>query len=841
MRHSFFLPFLWALAFKELRFSRRKLRLVMLVLTIGFIGPFFSAALRSSVADYLQISSRRMLSADLAVSSLKPFAPNEVEWLKHEFGDQHVIQETEFVTMARATASAVAVLVEVKGVDPNFPISGEFKFATGPPVRTAHALSGDELLAWAYPEVLAQLGLKVGDKIGVGKAEFRVAAELAEAPGLARTGGFAPRLYIGRNHIEATGLTQYGAQVFHRAYLELPVGMSPDVAGAAVKEALQDPDIFIRTPDDAVQGFERFFRFFNLYLVTISMIVFVLSWMSAFYILQIYLEEKLKNAAVLMVNGASRLKVGTLYAIQVAVVLGLAFVVAGIFVLSALALATPLFRAQLPDGFQLALSGSDLWRLALVALVSALAFNAPFFVRLYFLRLQALLSESAISVVRVPGALIGLSYLPLIAIFLGMSALLVGSWHEALRVSGLMLLTAVVGLIAGQLLFRGFFALVKNRPGLTRLVAVSLARSRFGMSLCFLALVLVTLALNLVPHLLRSVVTEIQPLQGKEVPALFLFNIPESQLDTMKAFAVNHHVELRFLSPLILGRLKQINGQATENDQFQRFPVRLSFRDHPIPSERIVAGQMATTVFDSAISQDAQISVETGFAERNHLQLGDEMSFDVQGLPIQARITSLRHVQWTSFNPNFFIMFQPGVLDDAPKTWIANVNLEDGSEREKVKLQYELARAFPDVTVIDIGRAIGRVLEIAQSVIGPVRAAAWLAVILSFLIMIGVVSHNLRLRDVEIDIEKLLGADASLIRNLLLAEYGVLAVLAWSVGAVSAAAIAWVVMNQVLDVHLALSFAAIAGSFAVVVVFTVAIAFVSISRVLHLRGASRKL
>jgi putative ABC transport system permease protein len=290
----------------------------------------------------------------------------------------------------------------------------------------------------------------------------------------------------------------------------------------------------------------------------------------------------------------------------------------------------------------------------------------------------------------------------------------------------------------------------------------------------------------------------------------------------------------------VLGRLLRVNGAATENDQFQRFPVRLSYRSARIPSETIVAGRDFPGTYDSSSPGDAEISVEQKFAERNNFHLGDEIEFEVQSVPIKARITSIRHIQWTSFNPNFFIMFQPGVLDDAPKTWIANVNLSGGID-EKVRLQYELTRDFPDVSVIDIGGMITRVLEVARSVIGPVRAAAWIAVVMSFLILIGVVMHNLKLRDAEIDIEKLLGADRDLIRGLIVGEYAAIAVFAWFVGATSALALAWLVARQALDIQLKISGLAFALSAVLTVAATVIIARISADRVLNLRGASRKL
>ena len=823
------------LSLRELRHSGRKLLTVLFILSIGMIGPLFAGSLRTSVDSYLSERSRQMLSADLAVSAMRPFKPEEIEAVQTVLQPIRMVRETEFVTMARGPVNAT--LVEVKAEEATFPLIGEFKLK-GQKVENAAALS-NERIAWAYPEVLAQLGLKVGESIRIGQADFRIDAQIEEAPGSGRAIGIAPRLYIGLKYVADTKLTQFGAQVFHRLYLELPAGLTVETASARVKASLQDPDIFLRTPDDTTRGFDRFFRFFGLYLGAVIMIVFALSWAGAFYILQIFLQDRLKNAAIFLVNGASRLKTGGLYVLQVMILMALAIVIATLWVQASAAAAPVFFGSQLPEGFVFRVALVDLLSLIGIGLGSALAFTAPFIARLYSGKLQSLLGESSLGVERLSRKIVIMSYLPTLAVFLGLSVWLMGNWRDALQLAGGLAFAALAGVILGRLIFRAFFRGVRARPGFTRLIATALSRSRFGVNLCFLALVLVALAMNIVPHMLTSVVREVMPIQGKEIPSFFLFNIPESQLEDLKSFATKENVELRYLSPMVQGRLMKVNGEPTKSDQFQRFPVRMSYRAQRIPSETLVEGRDLPTTYDDP-SKPAEISVEMRFAERNDLKLGDVIEFDIQGVPIEAKVTSLRKVKWTGFNPNFFIMFQPGVIDDAPKTWLANVNAS-GGEEVKTKLQFELIRQFPDLSVIDIGQTITRVLEIARSVIGPVTAAAWIAVAMSFLILVGIIGHNLKMRYPEVDIEKLLGADSGLIRRLITGEYFATAFFAWLVGSGAALALAWFVVVQVLEITLVISWTALVLSWVCSVLVTTLIAWFSAGVVLNLRGASRKL
>jgi len=835
------------LASKELQHTAGKLRLVIFILLIGFIGPLFSSALKSSIAEYLTASSKKILSADLSVNSMRDFSTFDLNWIDEQLKPLQLSEETEFVTMAKTQGGAT--LVEIEAVDEKFPIYGEFHFADHTKARAAQLsvrISATMPNAWVFPEVLAELGLKVGEIITLGKSQFKITNVLDDAPGPSRMGGFAPRVFISRKEVLETGLTQFGSQVYHRLYLQLPAALSTEDAAEKISIDLHDPEVFVRTPDDSIQGFERFFKFFNLYLVAIAMVVFALSWMAAFYCMQVFLQQRLKNAAVLMINGGSRLGAGFLYSLQVLAVMVVAFVAAALIVEVAIFISEPFLVPHLPEGFILHLSGSEIGSFAGIALVSALVFNMPFFLRLYFLNFQVLLSENAMGNLRLPKLTLFFSYAPLLAIFLWLSAWLMDSWTDALRLAGGMAVATFVGWGLGRVLFIGFFRLRYKTPGLLRLIATQLVRSRFGINLCFFALVLNALALNLVPHLLSSVVAEVEPLQGGEVPALFLFNIPESGLEQLKEFAAGHQIELRYISPLVQGRLTRLNGEAIDNDSLQRFPVRLSYREQRIPSENIVLGHELPSSYDASKKLLPEISVEQKFAERNGFKIGDRLEFDIQGLLLTAQITSLRHVQWTTFNPNFFIMFQPGILDDAPKTWIANVNFAnlgvgDGKDDRKVQAQYALTRDFPDMSIIDIGRTISRVLTVAQSVIKPIRISAWIAVCMSFLVLVGIVIHNLQLREREIDIEKLLGADASLIRALLTGEYAAIALLAWFVGATAAVGIAWGVTHYLLDIKLSLSWASLFLSLFVTVGATSVIAALSSDRILKMRGASAKL
>ncbi|RYZ67691.1 MAG: hypothetical protein EOP05_17420, partial [Proteobacteria bacterium] len=247
----------WALksSLKELAHSRAKLVGVFFILVVGFLGPLFSSALNSSVEEYLQYKARQLLAADLAVTLSREFKPEERARALEISKAEKSAEAIEFSTMARGKETST--LVEIQAIDKNFPIFGVFEFPAGEAVQSPAVLF-EGANAWIFNEIATQLGLKIGDEFSVGSLNLKVAGLLKDAPGLSRAGGFNPKVCIDKDLIAKTGLTEFGSQVAYRLYLKLPPKASPEVEGSAIKEAIDDPDLYVRTPEDSMNRLERF-------------------------------------------------------------------------------------------------------------------------------------------------------------------------------------------------------------------------------------------------------------------------------------------------------------------------------------------------------------------------------------------------------------------------------------------------------------------------------------------------------------------------------------------------------------------------------------------------------
>src|SRR5688500_11940823 len=221
------------------------------------------------------------------------------------------------------------------------------------------------------------------------------------------------------------------------------------------------------------------------------------------------------------------------------------------------------------------------------------------------------------------------------------------------------------------------------------------------------------------------------------------------------------------------------------------FPYTTLFRS----SEEVIAGQW----WDAAPSAEPEVSIEEGFLERQRIQVGDRMRFDVLGRVITARVASIRRVQWEDFRAGgFMFVFRPGTFDGAPHTYISTVRgPQDAGER--ARMQAAVVAQFPNVSIIDLREILATIRDVVDKVTLGVTVVGALVLFSGTLILIGAVSMTKFRRVYEAAILKTLGASSRLIATTLLLEYGVLGAIAGTVGAIGAIALSWAVARFALE------------------------------------------
>jgi putative ABC transport system permease protein len=309
-----------------------------------------------------------------------------------------------------------------------------------------------------------------------------------------------------------------------------------------------------------------------------------------------------------------------------------------------------------------------------------------------------------------------------------------------------------------------------------------------------------------VRSLQASLLSEFSIQVAADAPDMFLLDVQKAQVDGVRAFLgdKSHGAGEFQLIPVLRARVVGVSGRETTLDGAEDVRQRgmslqreftITHRDHLEANERVVEG-----AFWSGPSAEPEVSVERQIAERAHLHVGDTMRFDILGRVISARVTSIRDVEWReSRNGGFVFVFRPGVLDQAPQTYVAPLKGPAGVV-ERATFQHDLVERFPNVSVIDFHEILETIRDVMSKVTLAITVVGALVLFSGGLILIGAVAMTKFQRVYEAAVFKTLGANTRTIARMLLFEYGVLGSLAGAIGSLGAVVLTWGVSKYALEI-----------------------------------------
>ncbi|HWK54598.1 MAG TPA: FtsX-like permease family protein, partial [Hyphomicrobiales bacterium] len=284
----------------------------------------------------------------------------------------------------------------------------------------------------------------------------------------------------------------------------------------------------------------------------------------------------------------------------------------------------------------------------------------------------------------------------------------------------------------------------------------------------------------------------------------FMFDIQEEQLATLQTLLADHGYDLSFLSPMIRARLDVVNGreiddvEETPDEQLvQRRMYNLTYQDALKDSETLMEGTTWEGAWDFNSPELPGISVERNFAERMGFRIGDVLGFDVQSVPIEGRIVNFRKVDWNSFQPNFFVSFQPGVLEPAPKTFVAAIS--DVAEDDRITIQNAVVDALPNVSIINVTQIVARLLDITDQISWAIRVMAWLCILAGLVVLFSIARYEVKSRYWEINLLKILGARFSDVKGMVQLEFGILGFFAALSGVMLSLVMSWSISWVIFD------------------------------------------
>lgn len=837
----------------DLKQQRRFTALFVLNLTLGLVGFIALDSFRHNLQSALQARSRNVLGADLGISARHPISAEQAAAARKEIGEDAARSEiVELYSMA-ASRSGDSRLVQIKSVDRAFPFYGHIQLKNQGEMRPPKSFDiHDGRNVWVYPELLVQLGVDIGDEIKIGAASFKIADVVEDDAASGFSTSMAPRIYLGLNQLSATELIQTGSLAWYRILFQKN-GLDDFELENLVSRIFSSPDlpssVRVFSHKNESEQMSRMLKYLTDYLGLVSIAAIFLASLGAAFLFRTFLNRKIREIAILRSLGMTLRDIVRILIFQV-LILGAAASLLAFAVSQAL---NPMIHMLLQKLAAVPIPSDWRWQSLAVAfglsLVGSLLISLPLLVQMRGVKPALLFLQAGSVRLRHNRWSTGLYILSAAALWL-LSVWQAHSWKIGSAFIASFLISAAVLGIAVYLLFRLFDRRARSLPLAAKLAVRHLSRQPKTMIPCFLALGLGVMLLNVIPQIQASLQTELERPDQSKLPSFFLFDIQEDQIEDLKTVASGFCVDLQQLSPMIQSRLVRINGKAfekvnanervfsREEEQSARSRNRgynLSYREALSESEEIVEGRDFTGRFDPARDTVAEVSVERRFADRMGIKLGDELTFDVQSVEVTGRVVNLRSVRWTSFQPNFFLQFQEGVLEEAPKTLLATV--ADLPLETKIRLQNAVVKKLPNISMVDVTRIVKGLTEVSSQMSLALQFMAALCLVVGFMVLYSIATHQAQQRQRDINLVKVLGAPYALIRATFILEFVVLAFLAGVLGAALSVAISYILSKILFESIWAWSPWVPLGSLALLVVLSAVLAALSLRRVLAAKAS----
>ena len=802
------MTFVVAMTLREMRASWRRLLFFFLCLAIG-VGAI--VAIRSVIQSVRQVfagEARALITADAIITSNRAFDEALIKTIDARLAEADAASHLsiEVATMVRGAGQTGgrARMVELRAVEAGFPFYGEMKLAGDQ--RYDYSLL-QSYGALVRPELLAQLNLEVGDSLLIGTKPFTIRGTIEAEPGR-RLGAFSlgPRVFVSREALEQTGLLAFGSRASYQRLVKVPDARL-DRLVTDLRRDFANTFARIRsykaTEDDIGEDFVRA----ENYLSLVGLVIVILGGIGVSSVTRVFVQQKIRSIAILKCVGGRSSQLLAIYMTQV-IVLGLAGSLFGVL-LAALAI------AAIPSTLAAAATPGVVVDYSLTVPAVVQGFGIGLLVSVLF-SLVPLLDIRHVK----PSLLLRDESAPRhrdpvqILVTVGVLAGLVGLtiWQAgSLRVGGVVAIgfatAALVLHLAGTGLIRVIRPLSQARWFPLRHAVLHLSRPGSQARIVILAVGLGSFFIVGVRSLQENLIKEFTLNLSPDMPDMFLLDVQQDQVGGMTGLLDQwKHAGAKppRLIPVLRARVTGVEGQDVSLENYEDVRGRgslareytVTYRPALEANETVVAGSF----WDATPASAAEVSIEESLRERFLINVGDTVRFDVMGRTVEARVSSVRRVEWSdSRSGGFMFVFRPGVLDEAPHGFISFFRGPD-DQAARAQLQGQIASRFPNVSVIDGREMLTAIRTVVDNVTLAITVVGGLVVLSGLLILIGAVAMTKFRRIYEAAIFKTLGATRRTIASVLFVEYGMLGALSGTIGSVGAIALTWGISRFALEI-----------------------------------------
>ncbi|MBB1371443.1 MULTISPECIES: ABC transporter permease [Pseudoalteromonas] len=775
-------------------FRRGELTVISAAIALAVLTVLTLSMVTERIAQSIAQKSSAFIAADRVLGSNHVIDTSYIA--KAEQQNLKTAQMLYFDTMLFANDEMQ--FSSVKAASSGYPLKGQLKVKSSLNGETEVASGGPTLgNVWLSESVFYSLNIDIGDVVELGAALFNVEKVIVEEPDAPfNVFSSSRRVLININDVEKTEVIQPGSRVFYR---QLYAGDESDINSFYdwLKPQLKENQQWYGVKDrqspisNSLNRAESFLLLAGLLGIILAAVAIAVS-------AKRYCERQYDPVAMMKTLGGSRAMIRKIYLTHLLMVCLMAVTVGLLIGYGLQEIATHYLAKSM--GTTLPMAGFKPWLVAIsTGVICAVMFSIKPLFDLFDIPPLRVLRRNLgdkLAVSRLHLAMSAFTVFLLMWLFSNNIKITLILFASTLTLIGVLFLVSKVIFGGGRKL--------GLKPGNSWSLAIASIQKRANVNA--VQLISFSLAIKLLLFLVvlkNDMIADWQSQLPDDAPNAFLVNITQNELEPINTYLAQKNIQVSEFYPTIRGRVNAVNGELVarevslqdneKKDEEARAGIgrelNLTWLETPPAQNEIVQGQWFNE------NTLAEASIEESMLERLDVELGDTLTFLIGAQSFDAKITSVRKVNWATLKPNFFIILSPDVLKDFPATYISSVRIEPDQKRDFS----QLLRSYPTVTAIDVGNFVKQIQSTIEQVSLAIGFVLTIVVLCGALVLISQVQASLGERMQEIVILRTLGAKSRLIKNATLYEFLLLGGLAGLVAAFFSDIALLIVQQQLFD------------------------------------------
>jgi len=781
---------IFLMAWRDSRKNRSRLFLFISSIILGIAALVAMNSFNMNLKRDIDSQAAELIGADLELESRRlpsDEAMKFIDSLKTISDD--FAREERFMSMIRFPKAEGSRLVQVRAIEGAYPFYGDVE--TNP--VGSFSIFGKQHGIFVENSILLQFNAAVKDSVQLGNNTYSILGNVLSQPGQAAiAGAMAPSVFVPVAQLENSGLQQTGSRIEYHYYFKLPKNFQVDKKVKELESRITELQLRASTIQTTKENTGRSFEDMASFMELVGFVALLLGCIGVSSAVQIYVREKLISVAVLRCLGTSARQAFYIFLVQFAGI-GLLGGIIGAILGSLIQYIIPIV---MQDVLPVSLSTGVSW----LAILEGIGLGVVIAVLFALLPLMAVRNISPLNSIRISDKEESLFkdkaswwiYLLIIAFITVFARLQMANWVQtfmfvvAVGITFLLLYAVAKGF---TFLVRKYFP--KNWPYLWRQGLSNLYRPNNQTVILMISIGLGTALIATMFLVQNLLINRVRVSSEQNQANMLMFDIQPSQGESLKNLANSEGYPIIESVPIVTMQLQSINGttlkdvvgDSTNEVSARAFrgEIRATYRDSLTSSESVSSGKWIGKVGKNEM---ASVSLDMSYAENIKVKVGDKLEFNVQGLIIPAKVSSIRQVDWNRFQSNFRVVFASGSIDQAPQFYLMMTRVP--TELESSKFQQKIVNTFPNVSVIDMNAVLKVLQEILDKIGFIIQFMGAFSILTGIIVLISSVRISKFQRIRENVLLRTLGASRKQIYLITISEYLFLGLLSALTGVIIA-------------------------------------------------------